>query len=93
MRKQVKFNKENDIEWFNPPREMSYGEGVDFFFCECGNYYRDEGFNRCDMNGNRVPLSMNNDLNIYGLCEKCGCIINFKTHFILGKLKTFTKRF
>ena len=62
------------------PQEMEYHEYLDYWFCACGNFEKEEGFMACTAQGNLIsPIRAE-----YGRCERCGRIFHIESHTIMG---------
>ncbi|KAA8480063.1 hypothetical protein BDE36_2417 [Arcticibacter tournemirensis] len=75
----------------DPPEPMVYHEYSDYPYCVCGNFEKDDGFNRCDRYGNLIPISVHVELNKYGRCERCGRVIEVNSRTIIGRIENFNK--
>ncbi len=83
----------NAVEFIkiDPPEPMVYHEYSDYPYCVCGNFEKNDGFNRCDKTGNLIPISVHVERNWYGRCERCGRVIDGKNRTIIGRIENFQK--
>ncbi|RAJ28101.1 hypothetical protein [Pedobacter cryoconitis] len=60
--------------------EMGYHEYLDYWVCKCKNFEKLDGFNASDRYGNLIsPIGAE-----YCRCERCGSVIEVKSHTIIG---------
>jgi len=74
----MRTKKENFI--LQDAQEMDYHEYLDYWVCICKNFEKLDGFNASDRYGNLIsPIGAE-----YCRCERCGRVIEVKSHTIIG---------